>query len=92
MRLFVYPHRETEGTALTTLETIEAPADLEHLFLHLKEHGLLEAIEDVDETYLHLKPAEVQERIQAGDPSWESLVPDAAVELIKERRYFGYPG
>lgn len=37
---------------------------------------------------VNLMPQDVLAKLQAGDATWESMLPDPAVRLIKERRFF----
>ena len=72
------------------MHDMEVDQSVRHLFQYLVENGNMVAIEEVDENQLHKFPQDVLREIQSGDPAWESMVPDAAVKIIKSRGLFGY--
>jgi hypothetical protein len=88
--LYVYPSKDTESAGVITAERMEVPESLRHVYAHLLENRLIEPIADVSEKELHLFPRDALAKIQRGDPSWETMVPPAAVTIIKARRIFGY--
>ena len=90
VKLSVYPSRDPVSGQLLTMGNVEVDSTVRHLYHHLIENKMMIPIENVDERQLHIFPQDVLGKIQSGDPSWESMVPDAAVEIIKKRCLFGY--
>ncbi len=90
IRLCVYPCRDSQTAPLTTAENLEIAPHLRHLYAHLRENGMICSIQVVEESGLEVLPKQVLHMIESGDPAWETMVPEAGVKLIKERRVFGY--
>jgi hypothetical protein len=90
VRLHVYPSKDPASGRLLTMHDVSVDRTVLHLYQYLLENGRMTAIEDVDENQLHIFPQAVLQGIQSGDSSWESMVPDAAVRIIKSRGLFGY--
>ncbi|MBZ5498326.1 MAG: TonB-dependent receptor [Acidobacteriia bacterium] len=90
VKLYVYPTRNCQTGTLVTAETLAVAPNLRHLYAHLIDNKLIESIRDISEKDLHILPKEVLAMIQTGDPAWESMVPQPAIKLIKERGVFGY--
>jgi hypothetical protein len=90
LKLYVYPLKDLATGKITTAKTIEMPPHLRHLYLHLIENRHIECIETYCEDYLHIFPRDVLSRIQIGDRSWEKMAPSIVVQMIKDRKYFGY--
>jgi hypothetical protein len=88
--LFVYPSKETASGRLLTFQDVTIPPEVRHLFAYLVENRRMLSATNVDETHLHILPSEVLRRIQVSDRSWETMVPDAAIRIIKDRALFGY--
>jgi hypothetical protein len=90
VKLYVYPRLAPDSGQVITVETLSIAPHLRHLYAHLMENCLVESIGDVDQSQLHIFPHDVLEKIQGGDPDWEKMVPTAVVEIIKQRRLFGW--
>jgi len=88
--LHVYPSRDPSSGGLLTMHDVKVDHTVRHLYQYLVENGRMVAMEDVDENQLHIFPKDVLGKIQSDDPSWESMVPGAAVKIIKNRGLFGY--
>jgi hypothetical protein len=89
VELLVYPSRDNETGALTTLENVCVADNLKHLFQHLMDNRLLIPIDRFEEDRLNIFPRDVLSMIQAGDESWENLVPPDVVKTIRRNSYFG---
>jgi hypothetical protein len=63
---------------------------LRHLYAHLLDNHLIEPMTGIDDKLLKILAHEVLSQIQTGNPAWETVVPPAAVELIKKRGLFGH--
>jgi len=81
----VYPSLDPESGEICT-------ADAHHLYLYLREHGLILPVEDYDEELLRIDSEAIVARIQAGRGDWESEFLEEVCRLIKERRLFGFRG
>ena len=88
VRLYVYPFLATSGE-LVTCENFRTPHGLENLYEHLRVNNLIRPIEDYRPDYLRIHSPKVLEMIAAGDANWETMVPEAARDVIKKRGLFG---
>jgi hypothetical protein len=91
-KMYVYPSLDRTTGRLTTLENLEVPPNLRHLYAHLVENRFLEDIPNYNPDYLPIYSSDVLGKIQSGDASWEKLVPRPIVEVIKSKRLFGWTG
>ena len=90
LRIYVYPLRDQATGALSTVESLKMPGDLQNLYCHLVDRGRIKQLDNFDESVLHIFSRDVLRRIKEEDPSWEGMVPPAIAEMIKHRRFFGY--
>ena len=90
LKLYVYPLKEPMTGQLTTVQKLKVAPHLASLYEHLVENGSIESIDFYQRDYLHIFSRDVLKKIGAGDRAWEKMVPPQAVELIKERGYFGF--
>jgi len=90
VKLYVYPYKDPETGALIRVETLSVPVHLRSLYKYFLENKMIEPIEDVNEKNLHIFPRDVLAKIQSGDSSWETMVPEPAVQLIKDRHFFSF--
>jgi hypothetical protein len=90
LRIYVYPLRDPATGLLKTVENLEMPADLRHLYRHLVERGRIKQLDNFDESALHIFSRDVLRRIKDEDASWESMVPAEIAAVIKRRGFFGY--
>ena len=88
VKLYVHPALNRDGS-VTTLQNLEVPSHLRHLFAHLKENGLVEDLRGCNLDYLAATARGAREKIQSGDASWEQLVPGPLVQIIRQKRLFG---
>ena len=88
VQLYVYPFLATSGE-LVTCENFRTPHGLENLYEHLRVNKLIRPIEDYRPDYLRIHSPKVLEMIAAGDANWETMVPEAARDVIKKRGLFG---
>ena len=88
VRLYVYPFLATSGE-LVTCENFRTPHGLENLYEHLRVNNLIRPIEDYRPDYLRIHSPKVLKMIAAGDANWETMVPEAARDVIKKRGLFG---
>jgi hypothetical protein len=90
LHIFVYPQKDPETGTLWTVETLEVPKDVRHLYGYLVERGFLIPVEDYDERVLDIQAPEVLEKLQSGDAAWEGMVDERVAEVIKARKLFGF--
>lgn len=90
VHLYVYPTRDRVSGRLVTVESIDLPGPARHLMTYLLETDRVEAIREFDADLLGINAPDVLRRIQTGDASWESDVPASIVDVIKQKRLFGY--
>jgi hypothetical protein len=90
LRIYVYPLRDQATGLLTTVENVDLPVDMRHLFQHLVERGTIKQLDNFDESVLHIFSRDVLRRIKDHDASWEEMVPPEIAEVIKRRGFFGY--
>jgi hypothetical protein len=90
VKLYAYPWRNHETGEVFTLDTLEVPPTVRHLYTHLVENGLIEEVTDYNPDYLRINSNIVLEKLKSGDPAWEQMVPPPIAEIIKAKRLFGY--
>lgn len=91
LRIYAYPLLDEKAPdGLRTLETLDPGPELQNLFGHLSERGMVKQITKFDRSLLHIFSRDVLRRIKAGDSEWETMVPAEIADVIKRRRYFGY--
>ncbi|MEP6847376.1 MAG: TonB-dependent receptor [Acidobacteriota bacterium] len=90
VKLYVYPWRNHETGEVFTLDNVEVPSNVRHLFMHLVENGFVEQVKSHTPEYLVINSNIVLANLQSGDASWEQMVPPPIAELIKTKRLFGY--
>ena len=89
-KLYVYPALDRKTGALITVDSLEVPPNLRHLYTHLLENHCIEGITNYNTSYLATYSTDILKKIKARDASWETLVPVPIVEVIKSKKLFGY--
>jgi len=89
-KLYVYPSLDRQTGKLTTVENLEVPAHLKHLYAHLVENRFVENIRNYNPDCLAIYSGDVLNQIQTGDAAWEKSVPPPIVEVIKTKKLFGW--
>ncbi|HXJ96102.1 MAG TPA: TonB-dependent receptor [Terriglobia bacterium] len=92
VRFVVYPSRQADTKMLLTAQNVEVTPHIRHLLRFLVESGQVDPLREYREENLGVSAAAVFADLQSGGTSWETVVPEAAVTLIKQRRLFDYPG
>jgi hypothetical protein len=90
VRLYVYPFQSLGGE-LVNCENFRVAPHLKHLYVHLRENGVIRTIKDFQPEYLKIQSPRVLELIQKSDASWESMVPPEVAKIIKQRGLFRAP-
>ncbi|NNC87423.1 MAG: TonB-dependent receptor [Akkermansiaceae bacterium] len=79
VRLFVYPWKNRRTGELVTAANFKAPDHLEHLYLHLRQHGLVVDVPCGDEGLLRYTSRDLENMKVAGDDTWKDFVPEIPV-------------
>jgi hypothetical protein len=90
VKLYVYPMKNIATGELITAETLKVNSQLRYLYAHLLENEFIEPVQESKATDLTIFPRDVLALIRAGDPKWETMVPQRVVQIIKDRKLFGY--
>jgi hypothetical protein len=90
LKLFIYPHMDRATGKLVTVETMQVPEPLQHLYSHLVGRRCIVPLTDFDERLLGIYSPDVLCKIGSGGTEWESMVPAEVAQVIKTRRLFGY--
>jgi len=90
LRLYIYPYKDPDLGAITTVDDYQPPEKLKLLFKYLTENDYIYSIEDYDESVMHIFSRAVLAKIRDKDNEWENMVPPEVAKIIKERWYFGY--
>jgi hypothetical protein len=90
LRLYVYPLRDHVTGQIKTVENVEIPGSLQHLFRHLVGRNRIKQLDNFDESVLHIFSRDVLNRIRQNDAAWEGMVPLEVADMVKKRQLFGY--
>jgi len=90
LKLYVYPFMDPAYTELTTINNMDVPEHVTHLFKHLLQSGYIEQIENIHREYLGIFSRAILAKIRARDQSWEKMVPPEVAARIKAGSFFGY--
>lgn len=90
LKLFIYPNIDAKTGKLETVETMQVPEALRHLYAHLVGRRSIVQLNDFNKQYLSIFSPDVLGKIGAGSNEWESMVPSEVAQAIKSRRLFGY--
>jgi hypothetical protein len=90
LKLYVYPFLDPAFPDLTTVENMDVPEHVTHLFQHLVKSGYIEQIQKVHREYMGIFSRAILAKIRKSDHSWEAMVPAPVAECIKKGNFFGY--
>lgn len=90
VKVYIYPYKSEEGS-IESLENLQVPAKLEHIYQHLKSMKQIEDIAHPDREVLHIYSSKVLQMIVANEPGWEEMVPPQIAKAINEKCLFGHP-
>jgi len=88
LRLYVGPALGETEDDLVTVHNLQIAEHLKHLYLHLLDNGYIRELTGIRKEYLSIFSHTVLEKIRHGDDSWVDMVPDAVVEIIREKHLF----
>ena len=90
LKLYVYPFLDPNYSELTTINNMDVPEHVTHLFKHLVNSGYIESIETFHRDYLSIFSRAILAKIRNHDHTWEQMVPPEVAKCIKENYFFGY--
>ncbi len=90
VRVYTYPFQSKDG-ALESLQNLEVPADLQHIYDHIKSSNQINDVKNPDRNLLHIYSSKVLQMIVANEPGWEKMVPPEVAKAINEKCLFGHP-
>jgi hypothetical protein len=90
LKLYVYPFYDASLDRLTTVQDVDVPEHLVHLYKHLMENGYIEAIENFHKEYFGIFSRAILAKIRDHDHNWEQMVPPEVAACIKTNYFFGY--
>ena len=91
IKVYVYPAKYKTQGGLLTVDTMQVPEGIKFLYYHLKEQQQIVAVEGFNESLLDIIPSEILKDLRTvGNSTWESALPDDLVEIIKDKKAFGY--
>ncbi len=90
VRIYAYPAHVEESGELLTVENLEVPEDMKHLyqFLLVNRH-IVDFYPFIPEN-VKLYSREVLRSIKQDETGWEKLVPPGSADFIKKHGLFGY--
>jgi len=89
-KMYVYPSLDKKSGKLTTVENLDVPPHLRHLYAHLVENKFIESIPNFNAGFLKVYSGDVLAKIQAGDESLAQIIPPPIFEAIKTKKLFGW--
>ena len=89
-KMYVYPSLDKKTGKLITVENLEVPPNLRHLYSHLLENKFIEGITTYNADALKIYSGDVLAKIQSGDESLAQLIPPQIFEVIKAKKLFGW--
>jgi hypothetical protein len=90
LKLYVYPFMDPAYQELTTVNNMDVPEHVTHLFKHLLQSGYIEQIENVHREYMGIFSRAILTKIRNHDNTWEQMVPREVAACIKKNNFFGY--
>jgi hypothetical protein len=89
LKLYIYPLKNAETGALTTVDNLEVAPELKKLYGYLADRGSFVALDNFKPEFLHIFSRDVLKKIAAGDEAWVEMVPPQVAQMIQDRRFFG---
>lgn len=89
--VYAYPALEKEGDTLMGIKDLPVQEEIRFLYQHLLNNQQIVEINSPDQALLHIIPYKVYEDLTHGrDGEWEPYLPAYLVDIIKEKKCFGY--
>lgn len=90
LKLYIYPLLNKETGQLTMVDNLEIGDEISKLYHYLIQKGCIEQLDNFDPQHLETFSREILRQIQVGESGWVTHVPQAVVDVIQERGFFGY--
>lgn len=90
VKVYIYPYKSEKGE-IESLDNLKVPANLNHLFDHLKESQKVVDLSRPNKDLLHIYSSKVLQMIIKNEPGWEAMVPPSVAKTINEKCLFGHP-
>lgn len=90
VRIYAYPALVEESGELLTVESLEVPGEMSHLYQFLLANHLIVDFTPFNRENVTLYSREVLRSIRQNEPGWEKLVPPGSAEYIKKHLLFGF--
>jgi hypothetical protein len=90
LKMYIYPLRDSDSSALISGTNLRVEPHLRHLHAFLVENRLIESLRDYDDSLLKVFSRKTHTKLMTNDPSWEDEVPPQVAKIIKERKLLGY--
>ena len=89
-KLYIYPSLDKKTGQLTTVENLEVPPNLRHLYAHLVENKFIQNITGYNPEALKIYSSELLAKIHAGDENLDRFIPPPIFEAIRAKKLFGW--
>jgi hypothetical protein len=89
VRMFAFPALDEETGELLTADNLKVADHLKHLYLHLRENGVILPLETDNPKPLSLTSAYLADTIRSGDESWKTRVTPFVAQKIEANGYWG---
>lgn len=86
LSIFVYPYRDPQLGAISSLKDFSVPSNLQGLFRHLEDNCYIEPIQQYREDIMHIFSRAVLSKIKNREMDWEEMVPPEVAKIIKDRK------
>lgn len=90
VKVYTYPYK-SEGGSEESLDNLQVPAELDHLYQHLKGMNQIEDVKNPNRNLLHIYSSKVLQMIVSNEPGWEKMVPPSVAKTVNEKCLFGHP-
>jgi hypothetical protein len=78
LSLYVYPWGNRKSGELVTADNFQTPENLNHLYQHFRQNGMIHPIPCGDKGLLKYTGRDIQRMIAESDETWKTLVPEQA--------------
>ena len=87
--MFAFPALDEETGELLTADNLKVADHLKHLYLHLRENGVILPLETDNPKPRSLTSAYLADTIRSGDESWKTRVTPFVAQKIEANGYWG---
>lgn len=90
LKMYLYPAQNNETDEILTSKNLEVHPRLKPLYDYLMQNNRMVDIDDYNPEYLSIFSIKVLQLIKEGNSDWMKMVPESAVNVIKNKFLFGY--